>query len=77
MKKSLFVLILLFAWLPSVSYSLNAPRLQGYVNDYAGIMNPSTKSKLEEALRAFEQSDSTQIVILTVPSLEGESLEEF
>ena len=59
------------------AYGLEVPKLQGYVNDYAGMISPSAKSKLEEGLRAFEQSDSTQIVILTIPSLEGENLEEF
>jgi len=34
-------------------------------------------AQLESELKAFEQSDSTQLVILTVPSLEGETIEEF
>ena len=67
-----FLLCLSFA-----AYGLDVPRLQGYVNDYAGMISPSAKSKIEEELRAFEQSDSTQIVILTIPSLEGENIEEF
>jgi uncharacterized protein len=32
---------------------------------------------LEQALAEFENSDSTQVVVLTITSLEGESLEEF
>ncbi len=77
MKKLIFFFILLLCCLPFVAYGLDVPRLQGYVNDYAGMISPSAKSKIEEGLKAFEQSDSTQIVILTVPSLEGENLEEF
>lgn len=77
MKKSLFLLIFFLSWLPFVSYGLDVPRLQGYVNDYAGMISPSTKSRIQEALKAFEQSDSTQVAILTVPSLEGENIEEF
>ena len=69
--------MLLLCCLPFSAYSLDVPKLQGYVNDYAGMISPSAKSKIEEGLRAFEQSDSTQIVILTVPSLEGENIEEF
>jgi len=77
MKKWLFLLIF-FVWcLPFTAHGLDVPRLQGYVNDYAGMISPSAKSKIEERLRAFEQSDSTQIVVLTIPSLEGENLEEF
>ncbi len=77
MKKPIFFFILLLCCLPFVAHGLDVPRLQGYVNDYAGMISPSAKSKIEEGLKAFEQSDSTQIVILTVPSLEGENLEEF
>ena len=77
MKKWLFVLIFFFWCLPYSACALEVPKLQGYVNDYAGMISPSAKSKLEETLRTFEQSDSTQIVILTIPSLEGENIEEF
>jgi uncharacterized protein len=41
------------------------------------MISPSANSKIQGELRAFEQSDSTQIVILTIPSLEGENIEEF
>jgi len=77
MKKVFPFFVLLLCCLPFAAYGLDVPRLQGYVNDDAGMISPSAKSKIEEVLRAFEQSDSTQIVILTVPSLEGENIEEF
>jgi uncharacterized protein len=77
MKKIFSFLILLLCSLPITAYGLDVPKLQGYVNDYAGMISPSAKSKIEEGLKAFEQSDSTQIVILTIPSLEGENIEEF
>jgi uncharacterized protein len=77
MKKIFSFFILLLCCLPVAAYGLDVPRLQGNVNDYAGMISPSAKSKIEEGLNAFEQSDSTQIVILTIPSLEGENIEEF
>jgi uncharacterized protein len=77
MKKWLFLLIFFLWCLPFSAYGLDVPKLQGYVNDYAGMISPSAKSKIEEGLRAFEQSDSTQIVILTISSLEGGNIEEF
>jgi uncharacterized protein len=77
MKKWLFLLIFFLWCLPFVVYGLEVPKLQGYVNDYAGMISPSARAKIEETLRAFEQSDSTQIVILTIPSLEGENIEDF
>lgn len=53
------------------------PKLQGHVNDYANMLSPSTKAELEKELNSFEQTDATQIVILTIPSLEGKILDEF
>ncbi len=61
----------------SSALALEVPTLKGYVNDYGAMMSPETRSKIENELKAFEQSDSTQIVILTIPSLEGEVLEQF
>jgi uncharacterized protein len=77
MKKGFLFFMLLLCSLPFFAHGLDVPRLQGYVNDYAGMISPPAKLKIEEGLRAFEQSDSTEIVILTVPSLEGENIEEF
>jgi uncharacterized protein len=59
------------------AFALEVPTLKGYVNDYAGMMSSETRLKIENELKAFEQSDSTQIIILTIPSLEGEVLEQF
>jgi len=71
------LLLLSFLLLPLIAHALDVPKLQGYVNDYAEMMSAGTKSQLESELRAFEQSDSTQVVILTIPSLEGEVIEDF
>ena len=59
------------------AHALDVPKLTGHVNDYAGMISPQAKAALEQELRAFEQSDSTQIVIVTIPSLQGEVLEQF
>ncbi len=57
--------------------ALEVPPATGYVNDRAGLLTETTELKLEQFLREFEQSDSTQIVVLTTPSLDGEVLEEY
>lgn len=57
--------------------ALDVPVLKGRVNDYAVMLSPGTVASLEARLADFERSDSTQIVVLTVPSLQGEVLEEF
>jgi uncharacterized protein len=75
MKKSLIVLLLLF--IPCLVYALDVPALHGHVNDYAGMLSPETAQKLEAELTGFEKSDSTQIVILTIPALSEENIEDY
>ena len=57
--------------------ALDVPKLKGRVNDYAGMLSPGTEGQLESMLQQLEQAESTQIVVLTVPSLEGDALEDF
>jgi uncharacterized protein len=63
--------------LPFSAHALDVPKLTGYVNDYANMVSSSARATLENELRSFEQTDSTQLVILTIPSLEGETIEDF
>lgn len=53
------------------------PGYQGYVNDYASMMSAEVRAKLESDLQAFDRSDSTQVAILTIDSLEGDPIEDF
>ncbi len=64
-------------FLPLTAAALDVPKATGYVNDQAGLLNPTTRLKIEHFLERFEKSDSTEISVLTIPSLEGESLEEY
>ncbi|ADI84317.1 TPM domain-containing protein [Geobacter sulfurreducens] len=75
MKRLLLAIcIILF---PTLVAARDVPQLHGYVNDYAGLLSPQATQRVEQILADLERSDSTQIVVLTVPSLEGDSLEEF
>lgn len=53
------------------------PYLTGRVVDTAEILKPDTRRRLAEALRAHEQATTNQIAVLTVPTLHGESVEEY
>jgi uncharacterized protein len=57
--------------------ALDVPPLRGRVNDLANLIHPSTEQQLEAVLTRLEQTDSTQVVVLTISSLEGDSLEDF
>lgn len=57
--------------------ALEVPYLTGRVNDYAGMLDPEEESRIAARLEALEQANGAQVVVLTIPSLEGEVLEEF
>jgi uncharacterized protein len=70
-------LCLFWAFSAMPARALTVPQYQGYVTDLAGMISPAERQRLEQTLLAFEQSDSTQIAVLTIPSLEGDALEDF
>lgn len=72
-----FLGLVLLLLLSQPVLALEVPPLKGRVNDYANILAPATARQLEEVLQRFEATESTQIVLLTVPSLDGASLEDF
>lgn len=74
--RKIFLLLLLLI-MPGLVQALEVPALRAHVNDYAGMLSPETVQQLESELASFERSDSTQIAVLTIPSLEGENLEDF
>ncbi len=49
----------------------------GYVSDFAGALTDARKDALEAKLKALDASDSTQVAVVVLKSLEGESLEDF
>ncbi|MEK6743575.1 MAG: TPM domain-containing protein [Nitrospirota bacterium] len=62
---------------PAESFGLDVPKLSGRVNDYGNMISPQARATLEAELAALERADSTQVVVLTMPSLEGDVIEEF
>jgi uncharacterized protein len=57
--------------------ALAVPALSARVNDLAGILSPGERSALEAKLEAYERESGQQFVLLTVPSLEGDPIEDF
>ncbi|MGB5702017.1 MAG: TPM domain-containing protein [Polyangiales bacterium] len=71
-------LLVMVTWLTATTVlALDVPRLGGRVNDYAGLLSPATEAEIGQRLEALEQDTGTQVVVLTVESLEGEQLEEY
>lgn len=47
----------------------------GYVNDFAGVLNPSSKAQLEAYCANIERQTGAQFAVALVPSLDGEPIE--
>ncbi len=60
-----------------VAGSMDIPYLTGRVNDNAGVLSEGTRQALSERLKAYEEKTTNQVVVLTVSSLEGESVEDY
>ena len=52
----------------------NPPQM---VNDFANLLTPQEQQQLETKLRAYNDSTSTQIAIITVPTLDGYDISEY
>lgn len=75
--KNILIVGLLF--LPTAFiHALDIPApTQNYVNDWAEMITPQTEQMLEQQLREVKRTSSQQILVITLPSLEGDSLEDF
>jgi len=52
------------------------PPLRGAVNDDARMLSASARARIESALRALKDQAGTQLAVLTVESLGGETIEQ-
>ena len=71
------VLLCMAVLLPWAAAALEVPALKGRVSDYGGMLPPEAERRLETLLKELEEKDSTQVAVLTIPSLDGDSLEDF
>ncbi|MFZ3020005.1 MAG: TPM domain-containing protein [Minisyncoccia bacterium] len=74
-KYLLAVLILLP--LVSFAYPKSFPNPTGFVTDTAEMLSVQDRQTLESELRNFSQSKGYEIALLTVPTLEGTTVEDY
>lgn len=53
------------------------PSLGGRINDGANLLDAQARQRIEEKLKAHEEKTSDQLVVATVPSLQGLTIEDF
>ena len=80
MRYRCFTLWLLFcsvAWVTSSQAAPTFPELSGRVVDLADLLPPPTESQLTRTLADHEQATTNQVVVVTVKSLQGYTIEDY
>jgi len=61
----------------ALAHATDFPPLSGRVVDAANILAPATRAELTQQLEAFEQRSGVQLVVATVPNLDGLDIETY
>jgi uncharacterized protein len=74
----LTLLVVLFAaGSPALAADLKFPTLSGRVVDDAHVLSSSQQAALTDKLKGLEDKTSRQLVVVTVPSLQGAEIEDY
>ncbi len=77
MFKVLVSLFTIFLLPQSVLAYYNPGVPTGFVSDFAGIINESARASLESELQKFEAETKHEIAVVTIKSLQGDTIENF
>ncbi|MBK5375567.1 TPM domain-containing protein [Pseudomonas sp. TH43] len=75
LKVGLVLMLWLFA--ASAQAELTFPALSGRVVDAAQMIEPSVRAQLSQQLQAHEQATGEQLVVVTLPDLQGTTIEDY
>jgi len=78
-SKKLLIILLLWAC-PTLAWAVTPPlpaHPSQYVVDLAGVIDANSQARLNTMLRDLEARTTSQVVVLTLNSLEGEPIEDF
>jgi uncharacterized protein len=77
MKNIRWVILITLLCASFAMAQIKIPELKQRVTDLSNTLSSGELQELEDKLRGYEAATSTQIVVLMVNSLEGESIEEY
>jgi uncharacterized protein len=76
--RALFVLLLAcFVALPAFAQTTIPAKPAGYVSDFANVLSQSARDQLTALCTEVDQKAKAQIFVVTVPSLNGQPIEDF
>lgn len=74
------LLLALLLWIPATAWAQSTPEfpeLTGRVVDNAEMLSPEVETRLGQMLQAHEQASTEQVVVVTLPDLQGYPIEDF
>ena len=76
-RRILFGFALIFCIGPAAAAEPVYPQLSGRIVDDADLLNAADRAELDAELKALEDKSSDQVVVVTLPSLQGFTIEDF
>lgn len=77
-RLALLFWLLAFAALAAQAASApDFPKLTGRVVDDANMLSPATETRLSQMLAGLEQANGDQVVVVTLPDLQGHTIENY
>src|SRR5579863_557793 len=61
---------------PALAVDWKALKPQGYVSDFAGVVDAASRTELESYAARVQQATGAQLAFVTIQSLEGEPIED-
>lgn len=71
------VIIVSLILLLQVASAVEYPHIEKYVNDYANIIDPEYKDKIQRLAENIDKNTTVEIAVVTIESLEGDSPENY
>jgi uncharacterized protein len=74
LKRILLAFVAAVAGLGAADFAALQP--QGYVSDFANVVDPATRAQLEAYCQNVQQATGAQMALVTLPTLDGEPVED-
>jgi uncharacterized protein len=77
MLRRLLLILSLLAFMPVAAGAQTFPKLTGRVVDAAALLSPQQEQALTDKLAALEQQSGRQLVVATIPDLQGYDISDY
>ena len=75
--KAISLLLPIAVLISSILFAADVPYLTGRITDNAQLLSPEVNRSLSDSLQAHEKRTGNQIAVLTIATLDGESIEDY